>query len=182
MNIKYKCRLPRGVIQRWRFFSLAPFFNLNRLIKHHNILRNTNLNNRRNETNIDISLRVSNTNHLKLVRIYLPNPVCDRCRCRRQDPGYARENLRAHHAGGEAQGRGTRGESKGTANIGSWEEYDSGVTFIPWDIPGVMFFPWDTSGGTFFPWDTLGVMFFPWDVVGGCVNLRADYARLSSHG
>ena len=76
MNIKYKCRLPRGVIQRWRFFSLAPFFNLNRLIKHHNILRNTNLNNRRNETNIDISLRVSNANHLKLVRIYLPNPVC----------------------------------------------------------------------------------------------------------
>ena len=75
MNIKYKCRLPRGVIQRWRFFSLAPFFNLNRLIKHHNILRNTNLNNRRNETNIDISLRVSNTNHLKLVQIYLPNPV-----------------------------------------------------------------------------------------------------------
>ena len=67
--------VPRGVIQRWRFFSLAPFFNLNRLIKHHNILRNTNLNNRRNETNIDISLRVSNTNHLKLVRIYLPNPV-----------------------------------------------------------------------------------------------------------
>ena len=44
-------------------------------MKHHNILRNTNVNNHLNETNVAISLRMSITNHLKLVRIYLPNPV-----------------------------------------------------------------------------------------------------------
>ena len=68
-------RDPRCVIRRWRFFSLAPFYNLHRLMKHHNILRNTNVNNHLNETNVEISLRVSITNYLKLVRIYLPNPV-----------------------------------------------------------------------------------------------------------
>ena len=45
------------------------------MIKHHNILRNTNVTNHLNETNVAISLRVSITNHLKLVQIYLPNPV-----------------------------------------------------------------------------------------------------------
>ena len=34
-----------------------------------------NINNHLNETNVAISLRVSITNHLKLVRIYLRNPV-----------------------------------------------------------------------------------------------------------
>ena len=34
-----------------------------------------NINNHLNETNVAISLRVSITNHLKLVQIYLPNPV-----------------------------------------------------------------------------------------------------------
>ena len=34
-----------------------------------------NINNHLNETNVAISLRVSITNHLKLVRIYLTNPA-----------------------------------------------------------------------------------------------------------
>ena len=65
----------RGVIQQWHFFLLAPFYNLRRFIKHDNILRNMNFNNHLNETNVAISLRVSITNHLKLVRIYQRNPV-----------------------------------------------------------------------------------------------------------
>ena len=36
-----------------------------------------NINSHLNETNVVISLRVSITNHLKLVRIYLRNPVGD---------------------------------------------------------------------------------------------------------
>ena len=48
-------------------------------MKHHNILRNTNVNNHLNETNVAISLHMSITNHLKLVRIYLPNPVYSVC-------------------------------------------------------------------------------------------------------
>ena len=66
---------PRSAIRRWCFFSLTPFYNLHRLVKHLNILINTNVNYHLNETNIAISLRVSITKHLKLVRIYLPNPV-----------------------------------------------------------------------------------------------------------
>ena len=66
---------PRGVLQQWHFFLLATFYNLRRFIKHDNILRTMNISNHPNETNVVISLRVSISNHLKLVHIYLPNPV-----------------------------------------------------------------------------------------------------------
>ena len=66
---------PRGVLQQWHFFLLATFYNLRRFIKHDNILRTMNISNHPNETNVVISLRVSISNYLKLVQIYLPNPV-----------------------------------------------------------------------------------------------------------
>ena len=65
----------RGVVQQWHFFLLAPFCNLRGFVKHDNILRNMNFGNHLNETNVAISLRVGVANHLKLVRIYLRNPV-----------------------------------------------------------------------------------------------------------
>ena len=65
----------RGVVQQWHFFLLAPFCNLRGFVKHDNILRNMNFGNHLNETNVAISLRVGVANHLKLVRIYLCNPV-----------------------------------------------------------------------------------------------------------
>ena len=69
---------PRSVFEKWHFFLLAPFYYLRRFIKQDNFLRTMNINNHLNETNVAISLRVSITNHLKLVRIYLSNPVA-RC-------------------------------------------------------------------------------------------------------
>ena len=66
---------PRSVFEQWHFFLLAPFYYLRRFIKQDNFLRTMNINNHLNETNVAISLRVSITNHLKLVRIYLRNPV-----------------------------------------------------------------------------------------------------------
>merc|ERR1711867_4854 len=65
----------REVVQQWHFFLLAPFCNLRGFVKHDNILRNMNFGNHLNETNVAISLRVGVANHLKLVRIYLRNPV-----------------------------------------------------------------------------------------------------------
>ena len=64
------------MVQQWHFFLLAPFCNLRGFVKHDNILRNMNFGNHLNETNVAISLRVGVANHLKLVRIYLRNPVC----------------------------------------------------------------------------------------------------------
>ena len=82
---------PRGVIQQWHFFLLVPFYNLHRFIKHDNILRIMNINSHLNETNVVISLRVSITNHLKLVRIYLRNPVYRPYQTQYEtDDGYAR--------------------------------------------------------------------------------------------
>ena len=66
---------PRSVFEQWHFFLLAPFYYLRRFIKQDNFLRTMNISNLLNETNVAISLRVSITNHLKLVRIYLRNPV-----------------------------------------------------------------------------------------------------------
>ena len=63
------------MVQQWHFFLLAPFCNLRGFVKHDNILRNMNFGNHLNETNVAISLRVGVANHLKLVRIYLRNPV-----------------------------------------------------------------------------------------------------------
>ena len=60
---------------RLHFFLLAPFYYLRRFIKHDNFLRTMNINNHMHERNVAISLRVSINNHLKLVRIYLTNPV-----------------------------------------------------------------------------------------------------------
>merc|ERR1711872_501303 len=66
----------RGVVKQRHFFLLGPFCNLRGFVKHDNILRNMNFGNHLNETNVAISLRVGVANHLKLVRIYLCNPVC----------------------------------------------------------------------------------------------------------
>ena len=54
---------------------LSLFYNLRRFIKYDNILRTMNINNHLNETNVAISLAVSITNNVKIVRIYLRNPV-----------------------------------------------------------------------------------------------------------
>ena len=47
--------------------------------------------------------------------------------------------------------------------FGSWEKYDPGVIFFPWDTSGVIFFPWEPLGVTFFLWDPSGITYFPWD-------------------
>ena len=78
-----------------------------------------NINNYLNETNVAISLRVSITNHLKLVRIYLRNPVYEyQCLCNATYVGRTTCNLGkriAEHRGVSERTNKVRGDQQHSA-------------------------------------------------------------------